>query len=468
MWLARGSNSTYAHIGHAEIERASATDVVSKGSKLLSSTARHNMLQTLRGTLRHSQRTHDMEKARIAMLQLAHYARDRTRFFLAVGLSSTHVQGVTSSDFRICSTDAAEAEETHPLDPSLPLAPSRSAEYHPPLVTWQNWDLPRFDIGWHWQREAVAKYYGCAAHMDKQIGALLSAVEVLRLTASTSVVVQGDHGFSLGRHGRWSKYHLYEDATRIPLIIAVHGQGAAVVNDVVEAVDVLPTLLDLWGVKRVPAPTAADRRGDAGHDSLVSDGSGVTYALPGHASGTVHVDGESLMPFLRPSSRSLAAVSTAAVRRTTYARSELRMGMVIHRPTDPNLPGAKPQRNIGSGAQLYVRTSRYAYTVYLGLGSTCGCGSRLSIVDEALFDHTVDMGEMRNLAYITTHAAVRTRLLALVLRDWQLADLGMMAPNRSARMAHINAVASCLLDPQLAGRSCQQPPTTAARLGSSE
>ena len=56
---------------------------------------------------------------------------------------------------------------------------------------------------------------------------MLGALDALGLAGTTSVIVQGDHGFSLGRHDRWSKYNLYEDATRVPLLFAVPGRGAA-------------------------------------------------------------------------------------------------------------------------------------------------------------------------------------------------------------------------------------------------
>lgn len=60
-----------------------------------------------------------------------------------------------------------------------------------------------------------------ASHVDAQIGAILHALDVLELRSSTSVILQGDHGFSLGRHGRWSKYNLYDDAVRVPLVFSV-------------------------------------------------------------------------------------------------------------------------------------------------------------------------------------------------------------------------------------------------------
>ncbi len=450
MQLMRNLSSGFTEAANVELTRAVADDAAAGSSSLLSGAARRNLVLTLHGSPQHSSRTHDMEKAAVAIRLLAHYARDRLRFFVGVGLSSTHVQGLTTENFKICTESAAMAEGAHPLSSEEVLAPSRATEHHPPLVTWQNWDIPRFDIGWRWQRDAIGSYYGCATHVDNQISALLAALDVLRLASSTSVVVHGDHGFSLGRHGRWSKYHLYEDATRVPLMVAVPGRRAHQVHAVVEGLDVMPTLLDLWGVPRAASRRAVDTTSPAGTNAE----SGIDFVFAGHAGGTVRLDGESLMPFLRPSEEGSDAVALPA-RRTTYARSELRMGTVLNRPADPNLPGAKPLRSLGHGAQLYVRTPRYAYTLYLSTSVQCECATRLGVLDEALFDHEHDQGEMTNLAYEPTHSHTREELLQTVLRDWRLHDVGMRAPNRSARVAHIDALADCFSTLLARGGSCR-------------
>ena len=436
--LARNSSSGFAESANALIDRAVEADAAAGSSRLLSAAARQNLVLTMRGKA-HEVRTHDMDKSAVTIRLLAHYARERTRFFVGVGLSSTHVQGVTVEAFKICAESAVVAEGAGPIPVEEEPPPSRALEHDPPLVTWQNWDIPRFAIGWNWQRDAIGKYYGCASHIDKQIGAMLAALDVLRLASSTSVVVHGDHGFSLGRHARWSKYNLYEDATRVPLILAVPGRRAHQVHTVIEGLDVMPTLLDLWGVGRAPAQGGEP---------------GVDFVFGGHASGTIRLDGESLMPFLRPVGAAGDAVAPP-VRSNTYARSELRMPMVLNRPTEPNLPGAKPLRSLGHGAQLYVRTVRYSYTLYLGTSMQCECATRLGVLDEALFDHHTDEGEMTNLAYDPAHSQTRGELLQMVMRDWRLTDVGMLAPNRSARLEHIGALAGCFSTLLARGGSCR-------------
>ena len=119
--------------------------------------------------------------------------------------------------------------------------------------------------------------------------------------------------------------------------------------------------------------------------------------------------------------------------------------MVVHRPTDPLLPGAKPLIHLGPGAQLYVRTQLHAYTVYLRAACSERCiGAH--IIDEALFDHTADENEMVNLAYSADHAHIRARLLRIIQREWQVHLISTAAPNRSARMRLVARLANCSVD----------------------
>jgi hypothetical protein len=60
---------------------------------------------------------------------------------------------------RICTPAAAQLERGTPVSTGFALAPSRGREHDPPLLTWPNWDLHRFDIGWRWQREAIGDYF---------------------------------------------------------------------------------------------------------------------------------------------------------------------------------------------------------------------------------------------------------------------------------------------------------------------
>lgn len=101
-------------------------------------------------------------------------------------------------------------------------------------------------------RRLVHGYYAATSYVDAQIGRVLDALDDSGLASDTIVVLWGDHGWHLGDHGQWCKHSNYEQATRIPLIVAAPGmaQGGST-RALVESVDILPTLLELAGLPPV-------------------------------------------------------------------------------------------------------------------------------------------------------------------------------------------------------------------------
>jgi arylsulfatase A-like enzyme len=96
-------------------------------------------------------------------------------------------------------------------------------------------------------------YYASVSYVDAQVGRLLDALDELRLSENTIVVLWGDHGWKLGEHGSWAKMTNYEIDTRAPLIIrSPRGTDGVRVDRLVEFVDIYPTLAELAGLP-VPA-----------------------------------------------------------------------------------------------------------------------------------------------------------------------------------------------------------------------
>jgi arylsulfatase A-like enzyme len=110
------------------------------------------------------------------------------------------------------------------------------------------------------------KYDYEIAFADLWLGKLLAAVKELGLADDTAVVIMADHGEAWGEHkssysAERSLFHgtdLYDEQMRVPLVIAVPGQKARVIDDPVALVDVGPTLLDMVG-----AVTPASMRGQS-------------------------------------------------------------------------------------------------------------------------------------------------------------------------------------------------------------
>lgn len=100
-------------------------------------------------------------------------------------------------------------------------------------------------------REITATYYGMVSRMDSHLGRLLTAVEEAGLGERTLTAFFADHGEYLGDYGLIEKWPtaLTANITRDPLVLAGPGvPEGAVVDDMVELIDVFPTLLDLAGV----------------------------------------------------------------------------------------------------------------------------------------------------------------------------------------------------------------------------
>ncbi len=106
------------------------------------------------------------------------------------------------------------------------------------------------DLAW-----PVAQYKGEVAFTDQQLGRLLDTLAGAGRAGDTVVLVVGDHGESLVEHDYYFNHgaHLYDPSTRVPMVLVAPGRipAGARVDDIVENVDLLPTLLPLLGL---PAP----------------------------------------------------------------------------------------------------------------------------------------------------------------------------------------------------------------------
>ena len=96
-------------------------------------------------------------------------------------------------------------------------------------------------------KEIKHAYYATTSFVDAQIGRVLDKLKETGLDKNTIVVFTSDHGYHLGEHGHWQKQTLFEDGTRVPLIIAGPGikNNKEIINNPVELVDLYPTIMDL-------------------------------------------------------------------------------------------------------------------------------------------------------------------------------------------------------------------------------
>ena len=93
-------------------------------------------------------------------------------------------------------------------------------------------------------------YLACVTAVDENIGQVLDAVNKTKLKENTIVIIASDHGWTMGEKEHVYKNSLWEESTRVPLIIRAPGVSKpnTKVNHPVSLIDVYPTLLDLAGL----------------------------------------------------------------------------------------------------------------------------------------------------------------------------------------------------------------------------
>ena len=111
-----------------------------------------------------------------------------------------------------------------------------------------------FDASDDGRKAIYAAYLGNITLADNCIGRVLEALDRLGLAENTVVVYTADHGDMQYEHGLFFKFVMFDGSARIPMIIRFPGHTAkgAVRQQVVEHVDLYPTLCELTGAPIPP------------------------------------------------------------------------------------------------------------------------------------------------------------------------------------------------------------------------
>ena len=93
-------------------------------------------------------------------------------------------------------------------------------------------------------KKFIQAYLACIAAVDENVGDVLKALEENNLDKNTIVVLTSDHGFHMGEKDYLYKNSLWEESTRVPLIIRAPGISTpGKVDRAVSLIDIYPTLL---------------------------------------------------------------------------------------------------------------------------------------------------------------------------------------------------------------------------------
>ena len=177
-------------------------------------------------------------KGAAAAIQLLERHKDKP-FFIACGFYRPHVPDIATKKYF----------DLYPLDQmTLPVEPAGHTTNIPPVA----FHPGPLNYGLDAEKLKTFKraYLASVSFVDAQVGKVLDALDRLGLADKTIVVFWGDHGWCLGQHGQWQKTLLFEEAARVPLIIAMPDRKQSAVSPrTVELLDLYPTLADLCGLE---------------------------------------------------------------------------------------------------------------------------------------------------------------------------------------------------------------------------
>jgi choline-sulfatase len=180
-----------------------------------------------------------------AVRRLKYHAAGKEPFFLAVGLFRPHTPYVAPKKYF----------EMYGLENiTVPTTPDGYLNSLPgPARLSISRKKDQLNLPDDLARKAIQAYYASITFADAQLGRILDALDETGLNENTVVVFTSDHGYHMGEHGHWQKTTLFENAARVPLIIA--GAGTQAVGQVAqtpaEMIDFYPTLAELC---QLPAP----------------------------------------------------------------------------------------------------------------------------------------------------------------------------------------------------------------------
>ncbi len=178
-------------------------------------------------------------------------------FFLAVGLITPHLPLFTPTEFYdqfpLTSTLLPEVR-ANDLDDLPPMGLKFTRYFDSTPMSHHN--ITRHGL---WTK-AVASYLACSTYTDYCVGQLLAALDKSDHANDTIVVLWSDHGFHIGEKMHWEKRSLWEESTRVPLMIVAPDvtKPGGRCSRPVELIDLFPTLTELCDI-----PAAAAQQGDS-------------------------------------------------------------------------------------------------------------------------------------------------------------------------------------------------------------
>jgi iduronate 2-sulfatase len=169
-------------------------------------------------------------------------------FFLAAGFIAPHLPfNAPKKYWDLYDRNNIKQPENHNYVPKD--APKMSISNWPEMRVYSN--IPKEGkVSDRLAIDLIHGYYATISYTDALIGKILNELKEQKLDKNTIVIIVSDHGYNLQEHTQWSKFTNYNTSTQVPLIIYnPFSEEKGKTNDLVELVDVYPTLAELCGLE---------------------------------------------------------------------------------------------------------------------------------------------------------------------------------------------------------------------------
>ena len=210
-------------------------------------------------------------------------------------------------------------------------------------------------------------YLSAITFLDAQLGRVLDGLEETGAMKDTVIVFTSDHGMHVGEKGMWEKYTLFEETTRVPLLIADpwrpedHGERY---SDPIESVDIVPSILEILGIKRVPVLCPRAR--------LCPEFDGRSFVGPDASLNPKDISKRRLQYFFRSKSTTtihknkdidIGPYAVTQMRRCLYSKDERKMS----NKAEDRWSAICMKKNRGDGSVMgySIRSKEWRYTAWL-------------------------------------------------------------------------------------------------------
>ncbi len=175
-------------------------------------------------------------------------SKQKNPWFLAVGLNAPHTPLFSPREFYE-KIPKSIVRLPQILEDDLNDIPKSGIEV---ITKYDKVDIHQLVLEKNCGEDIIYSYLVRIAFADELIGLLLKSLEETGELNNTCIVLCSDNGRHLGEKKRWQKSTLWNEATRVPLIIHLpnNKKGGMVIKEPVGLIDIFPTLMDICSITK--------------------------------------------------------------------------------------------------------------------------------------------------------------------------------------------------------------------------